>query len=49
VREEYGTLTIVKHVLWNKFTVNKKIKSLIPSNGGTHNSNTKEKANGIAP
>ena len=49
VRDEYGTLTIVKQVLCNKFTANKKIKSFAPSNGGTQNSKIKEKANGIAP
>tara|TARA_B100001564_G_scaffold353825_1_gene363411 strand:+ start:1128 stop:1370 length:243 start_codon:yes stop_codon:yes gene_type:complete len=49
VREEYGTLTIVKHDLCNKLTASKKIKSFAPSNGGTQNNKTKEQAKGIAP
>ena len=49
VKDEYGTLTIVKHVLWNKFIANKKTKSSAPSNGGAQNNKMKEKANGIAP
>ena len=49
VKDEYGTLTIVKHVLCNKFIANKKTKSSAPSNGGTQNNKMKEKANGIAP
>jgi hypothetical protein len=40
---------MVKHVLWSKFTTNKKINSVMPSKGGTQKSNTKEQANGIAP
>ena len=49
VKEEYGTLTIVKHVRCTKLAVNKNIKSFVPSYGGTQNNRIKEKANGIAP
>ena len=49
VSEEYGTLTTVKHVLCTRFTVNKKIKSANPSNGGTQKSKTKESASGTEP
>ena len=49
VREEYGTLTMVKHVLCNKLTVNKKTNNISPSNGGTQKSKTNERASGIAP
>ncbi len=49
VKDEYGTLTMVKHVRCKRFAVNRKIKSSVPWNGGTQNRRIKESASGMAP
>ena len=49
VRDENGTLTNVKQVLWSKFANKRKKNSEEPSRGGTQNSKTNDKAKGILP
>ena len=49
VSEEKGTLTKVKQVRCNKFANNKNRNNIVPSNGGTQNSSTKDNAKGMFP
>ena len=49
VREEKGTLTMVKHVLCSKFANKRNIKRAVPSKGGAHIRRTNERAKGIFP
>tara|TARA_Y100000741_G_scaffold306936_1_gene249572 strand:+ start:233 stop:544 length:312 start_codon:yes stop_codon:yes gene_type:complete len=49
VKEEKGTLTIVKHVLCSKFANKRNIKRAVPSKGGAHIRRTNERAKGMFP
>ena len=49
VREEKGTLTIVKHVLCSMFAKTKKKNNEYPSKGGAQKRRIKDKAKGMFP
>ena len=49
VKDEYGTLTIVKQVRWRILIINKLKNSEKPVKGGIQNNKTKESASGTVP